>query len=1094
MTAPAPSSPAARLPRRYRSVVARCLRLALWGVLVLLLLLCSLGWLLVQKQDWWLPQLNRQLQAQNINLTTLEWQIPDRQTLLLPQLILDYQGSKLAFEQLQLRLKQPLTLTRLWQWYQQPAPQLAIGSQQWLLQNLQSVSYQRARLQLTAQQLLPGDSSAPLALPLTDVLPKIHLEHTTLSLLGEHPSRERPFSLYLPQLQLLPDGQFASQVLWQQAAAHTKASWQPLLQLSGNLKATMPAQHSSEQHAWQAQVQLMPQQLLQAATQLAANTETAVLTRAYPWLTTDFLRQLPQLQGTLQLQLQLGLQQGDSALTLCWQAPAVKFPVVPNSRLHITPLPPVITAQAPETQENPSHCLPDAIGLSLNNNARGQHLKLQPVQLQWHGNVRQRQALAQWWDNWRQSHQAEDANAALTPVLERLAKALGQPNAANDEAGLTLTLTQGANANMAKGSITLPQVQLSPAVAGQRQWLTLSLHNLQLTTMPTAIAATGRLPAQTVPSLPHAPSDNAYSPAPHDVMLQQSLQQALARIPALVLHSDWQLQLDLPSGFHWQTADTQFYGQSAKLQLDGTLQLNGATQTLELQINRDARLQGRELSLQQPHMTLNIQQLDSHARGPWQLRLSPRQLQLQLPALEQQLSAVEWRQPTMQASINELHATLPELTLPSWQWTIFPALQQLQRLTLKQQLMFNARQIHVSKTRQTRLGQHTETLLNLNQAGLKEQWHWDGNQLASKEQWQLDKLQLTSEHLLRPHFASAPFSPYPLQGYDLTGHWQLQAPLADIRAQAAKNLVLSGHWQLYGQAAIEADIALQQRGTALTLSGEISPRLHDAHGSYQQLPFEGLQASSLCRFVVDKPARHPATAALNCQQLALQMAAFNPGVLLDNVRINGDISLTPELDAEKRQRAGNWLLPGFNDADIQLAAEANTLGGRLSLPRFRLRLNQPSDAYLMLLGLDLQQLLQANPQQGIAATGLFDGVLPLAITDNRLSVSGGHLASRAPGGVIHVGDNPAVLQMRQSQPYLDFVFSTLEELQYREINSTFDMAPDGEALLNMAIKGHGKGVERPIELNYRHEENLLQLLRSLSIGDRLQTQLEASMQ
>jgi hypothetical protein len=197
---------------------------------------------------------------------------------------------------------------------------------------------------------------------------------------------------------------------------------------------------------------------------------------------------------------------------------------------------------------------------------------------------------------------------------------------------------------------------------------------------------------------------------------------------------------------------------------------------------------------------------------------------------------------------------------------------------------------------------------------------------------------------------------------------------------------------------------------------------------------------------------------------------------------------------QKRQRASNWLLPGFNDADIQLSASANALGGQLSLPRFRLRLQQPSDAYLMLLGLDLHQLLQANPQQGIDASGLFDGVLPLAITNNQLSVSGGHLASRAPGGVIRIGNNPAVQQMRAGQPYLDFVFSTLEELQYQEIYSTFDMNTDGNATLNMMIKGHGKGVERPIELNYSHQENLLQLLRSLSIGDRLQTQLEASMQ
>jgi len=56
------------------------------------------------------------------------------------------------------------------------------------------------------------------------------------------------------------------------------------------------------------------------------------------------------------------------------------------------------------------------------------------------------------------------------------------------------------------------------------------------------------------------------------------------------------------------------------------------------------------------------------------------------------------------------------------------------------------------------------------------------------------------------------------------------------------------------------------------------------------------------------------------------------------------------------------------------------------------------------------------------------------------------------------------------------------------------MAPDGEAWLKVEVKGKAEGIERPIHLNYSHEENMLQLLRSLTIGDKLQTQIEASMQ
>ncbi len=130
---------------------------------------------------------------------------------------------------------------------------------------------------------------------------------------------------------------------------------------------------------------------------------------------------------------------------------------------------------------------------------------------------------------------------------------------------------------------------------------------------------------------------------------------------------------------------------------------------------------------------------------------------------------------------------------------------------------------------------------------------------------------------------------------------------------------------------------------------------------------------------------------------------------------------------------------------------------------------------------------------GLYADGTFDGVLPVDLIDGKVSVSGGRLAARAPGGLITLSGNPAVDQMRTSQPYLDFAFSTLEHLEYSELASTFDMEPSGDAILNVNVKGHTIGIERPIHLNYSQEENMLLLLKSLQIGDKLQTQIEQSM-
>ncbi|WP_394392469.1 YdbH domain-containing protein [Shewanella woodyi] len=230
---------------------------------------------------------------------------------------------------------------------------------------------------------------------------------------------------------------------------------------------------------------------------------------------------------------------------------------------------------------------------------------------------------------------------------------------------------------------------------------------------------------------------------------------------------------------------------------------------------------------------------------------------------------------------------------------------------------------------------------------------------------------------------------------------------------------------------------------------------------------------------------------LSCPDINLSAVAFNPGVLIENFKANANISISK--DSEKLDIQSTNVPANLTNANIQMNAGGKLLGGELLLPEFDLNLNAPSHGYLVLQGLSLAQLIAIQPQVGLYADGTFDGVLPVDLIDGKVSVSGGRLAARAPGGLITLSDNPAVDQMRTSQPYLDFAFSTLEHLEYSELASTFDMEPSGDAILNVNVKGHTIGIERPIHLNYSQEENMLLLLKSLQIGDKLQTQIEQSM-
>ncbi|TWO86031.1 hypothetical protein AYI75_02690 [Shewanella algae] len=582
----------------------------------------------------------------------------------------------------------------------------------------------------------------------------------------------------------------------------------------------------------------------------------------------------------------------------------------------------------------------------------------------------------------------------------------------------------------------------------------------------------------------------------------QGLQLSLNQLPLEQASTDWRLEASLPSGFRWQSA-------AAELQLNEGASLNkGASMALSGKLALKSTSEGQQLDFSlaaNPGFSTGAIQAGIEDKSiqlsgfklsllaPLSGSFNQGKLKLSLPAVSSQLGELQAKSGPLALSIAQTSLLSPGLSR-----TLDASLNQKRHLPLLSQLLderFASRLnlafdgLNLSQTRHTKLGPRTETLLNLGYGSFSQTIDWQDNRLISEENWQLDNIPLHSRHDFMPIWPKRAKDPL---GYRLNSRWTLDTDLADIKALAAKNLPLPPELVLRGETHMIADLKLEGLGRALQLQLDFNPLLSDLSGSISQLPFEGANLSALCRLTLAKEAKAPAEAELNCQQLKASVQAFNPGVLLTNLGLEGQLSLTPELDNNQSTQAK--LLPGFRDADIQVRGQGELLKGQMLLPSFRLRLNAPSNAYLVLQGLSLEELLAIQPQEGIYADGIFDGVLPVFITDGQVSVKGGRLAARAPGGLIKVGNNPAVAQMRAGQPYLDFAFSTLEHLQYSTLASTYDMAPDGEAWLKVEVKGKAEGIERPIHLNYSHEENMLQLLRSLTIGDKLQTQIEASMQ
>lgn len=386
-----------------------------------------------------------------------------------------------------------------------------------------------------------------------------------------------------------------------------------------------------------------------------------------------------------------------------------------------------------------------------------------------------------------------------------------------------------------------------------------------------------------------------------------------------------------------------------------------------------------------------------------------------------------------------------------------------------------------------------QPLVALNKVTVNQALNLSKGLLVGSEQWQLDTLALSSYHLLKFADEKSPLS--------LAGQWTFDSDIDTALATLRKVQPLPTNFSLHGHSRIIAGFALSELNNASQFEMKIQQQLSSLSGRLADKSFIGGDVFAQCQFnwqqQYDKPGtplaeQHFAQSQLVCPQTAISVEKANVGILLTNLNMNANI----ELNKDGNKVPTNWLqqLTGLSETNVSLTASGDMLDGRFLLPEFVLKLHEKSHGYMLLQGLSLATLLEEQPQVGVKASGIFDGVLPAEIVDGQVTIAGGKLAARSPGGLIEVAGNPAMDQLALSQPYLELVFTALEHLNYTELASTFDMTPNGDASIYVGVKGKSRDIERPVHLNYDHQENLLQLYKSTQIGNQLQNKIETKVQ
>ena len=203
----------------------------------------------------------------------------------------------------------------------------------------------------------------------------------------------------------------------------------------------------------------------------------------------------------------------------------------------------------------------------------------------------------------------------------------------------------------------------------------------------------------------------------------------------------------------------------------------------------------------------------------------------------------------------------------------------------------------------------------------------------------------------------------------------------------------------------------------------------------------------------------------------IRVAAVNPGIEV----LDGEVQFALRNGEVLAVSGGSWPF----------------MGGRLVLRDVDLNLGMSEErAYVFdIVGLDAAQFIAQMELENIAATGTFDGTIPIIFdTQGDGRIENGVLQSRAPGGNIsYVGE----LSYEDLSPIANFAFDALKSLDYTRMGVVMNGPLTGEIVTQVRFDGVRQGeaaktnfitrqlAKLPIEFRINIRAQFYQLITSL---------------
>ncbi len=280
--------------------------------------------------------------------------------------------------------------------------------------------------------------------------------------------------------------------------------------------------------------------------------------------------------------------------------------------------------------------------------------------------------------------------------------------------------------------------------------------------------------------------------------------------------------------------------------------------------------------------------------------------------------------------------------------------------------------------------------------------------------------------------------------------------------------VLSGKFS--GDAGISWETVNKKRDKQIDLKYQYRFKASELAGFYNETYFTGLNAVGILNDGgVGRSLRTP-------EPVKVEIKQVNGGVPITSISFG--LSLLSENRPPENKSTDNIVI--LHDF------EGHTLDGKIYSKKVRFDPSSDiNNLIIYLKGISVERLLELEKQQGVEGTGVIDGVLPVMINNKGLSVSGGNLKARRPGGVIRYRpDNPEAFSTL-SDPNIKLVMEALDNFHYQVMQSDVTYSPEGKLVLKLRLEGKNPDMSsrRPINLNINAEQNVLTLLKSLRLAD-----------